>query len=45
MILDFLIAFPFCIGFVEMIYGYEMRQDQFSRVRRRILAAIEGGAQ
>jgi hypothetical protein len=42
MLTDFLIAFPFCIGFVEMIYGYEMRHEQFLRVRRRILAQIGG---
>jgi len=41
MLIDFLIAFPFCIGFVEMIYGYEQRHERFLRIRSRILSAIE----
>ena len=45
MLTDFLIAFPFCIGFVEMIYGYELRREQFLRIRSRIMSAIDGGAQ
>ena len=42
MLIDFLIALPFCCGFVEMIYGYEERHARFLKTRRRILSAIEG---
>ena len=42
MFTDFLIAFPFCIGFVEMVYGYEVRRARVLNIRDRIIARIEG---